>query len=317
MTTDSPRLIARPLQGDRDFWRIRDLLIETYPITPHGFNWDIRRWEGQRFYNPDPALDPRWEQHVFLWETEHGRLVAAAHPEDEGDVYLDIHPAFRYAEDQMLEWAEGHLARPSPNGTGRRLVTYVYEYDVYRQELLRARHYQRLDDWGTLRWLRLGRQSLPLPVLPTDYTLRATRPDHADDQRIADLLNTAFGRDFHTAAEYATFTRLAPSFVRGLDLVAVAPDGSFSAYVGIPYDQVNRRAIFEPVCTHPNHRRRGLALALMHEGLHRLRSIGAREVTVDTGSMDPANRLYDSVGFAERYTGYYWRLELPCTTPWR
>jgi ribosomal protein S18 acetylase RimI-like enzyme len=77
--------------------------------------------------------------------------------------------------------------------------------------------------------------------------------------------------------------------------------------VGIPYDQVNRRAIFEPVCTHPDHRRRGLALALMHEGLHRLRAMGAREVTVDTGSMEAANRLYDSVGFTERYKGYYWR----------
>ena len=39
----------------------------------------------------------------------------------------------------------------------------------------------------------------------------------------------------------------------------VAPDGSFAAYVGIPYDEANRRGIYEPVCTHPDHQRQGLA----------------------------------------------------------
>ncbi len=37
-----PPLIARPFRDDTDFWRVRDLLIATYPITPTQFNWDIR-----------------------------------------------------------------------------------------------------------------------------------------------------------------------------------------------------------------------------------------------------------------------------------
>jgi ribosomal protein S18 acetylase RimI-like enzyme len=295
------------MKGDQDFWRIRELIIETYPITARGFNWEVRRWDGQRFYNADPGLKPGWQEQVQLWETEHGRLVAAVHPEDGGDAHLEVHPDFRYIEEVMFAWAEEHLSQPNPDGTGRRITTYVYEYDVYRQELLRARDYQRTDYWGQTRYLRLGHQPLPRPVVAEGYTLRATRPEPDDDHRIADLLNAAFGRDFHNAAEFQTFTRLAPSFVRALDLVAEAPDGSFAAYVGIPYDQVNQRAIFEPVCTHPDHRRRGLALALMHEGLLRLRAMGALEVTVDTGSMEAANRLYDSVGFTERHKGSYWR----------
>jgi ribosomal protein S18 acetylase RimI-like enzyme len=139
------------------------------------------------------------------------------------------------------------------------------------------------------------------------YTLRTTRPeDPAECQRMADLLNAAFGRDFHNAAEYHDFCRLAPSFRQDLDLVAVAPDGSFAAYVGIPYDDVNRRGIFEPVCTHPDHRRLGLAQALMQEGLRRLKALGAVDATVDTGNVLPANQLYDSLGFTEAYRGYAW-----------
>jgi GNAT superfamily N-acetyltransferase len=128
-----------------------------------------------------------------------------------------------------------------------------------------------------------------------------------DCQRIADLLNAAFGRTFHNAAEYRNFTRHAPCFRRELDLVVEAPDGTLAAYVGIPYDPVNRCGIFEPVCTHPDHRRRGLAAALMQEGLRRLRAIGAVEATVDTGDRIPANRFYDSLGFTEAYRGFTWR----------
>jgi len=65
-----------------------------------------------------------------------------------------------------------------------------------------------------------------------------------------------------------------------LDLVAVAPDGTLAAYVGMPYDASNRLGSFEPVCTHPDHRRRRLACVLMLEGIRRLRSIGAIEAMV-------------------------------------
>ncbi len=87
----------------------------------------------------------------------------------------------------------------------------------------------------------------------------------------------------------------------------MAPNGAFAAYVGIPYDRANQMGIFEPVCTHPEHHRRGLARALMREGLLRLRALGAQYAMVDTGDMAPANQLYDAMGFSEMYRGTYWK----------
>ena len=100
-----------------------------------------------------------------------------------------------------------------------------------------------------------------------------------------------------------------PSFRCELDLVAVAPDGTFAAYVGIPYDEANRLGIFEPVCTHPDHLRRGLARALMTEGLLRLWAMGAQEAIVGTGDMVAANGLYTGMGFTEAYRNWIWRKE--------
>lgn len=300
--------ISRPLCGDEDFWRVQNLLIETYPITALGFNWDIRRWEGKRFYDAIPAWDPDFPPRVRLWEIEEGQLVGVVNPEGTGDAYLQLHPEYRHLEDEMMAWAEEHLAAPTEDVSRRQLYIEAYEYDELRQQVLEQRCYEKTEHYGFTRRLRFTDQPVARPTIVEGYTLRATRADDSsDDQRIADLLNAAFNRDFHNAIEYHNFTKFAPSFRRELDLVAIAPDGSFAAYVGIPYDETNRRGIFEPVCTHPDHRRRGLGKALMLEGLHRLKVRGALDATVGTGSMIPANRLYDSIGFTEKVRAYVWR----------
>ncbi len=287
---------------------MRDLLIETFPITPIGFNWDVRRLDGKRFYDADADANRLLARPVQLWETSAGRLVGYVLAEGAGDAHMQVHPDYRHLEDDMLAWAEAHLAAPGAGDSARSLEVYVYEYDALRQRLLAARGFAKTESWGMIRHLRLGQQPLPQPSLAAGYTLRPTRPDDmADCQRIADLLNAAFRRNFHNAAEFYNFARRAPCFRPELDLVAVASDGTFAAYVAAPYDEANHYGIFEPVCTHPDHQRRGLAQALMHEALLRLRALGAVDVTVDTGDMTPANRLYDSLGFTEAYRGWAWQ----------
>ena len=309
---------SRPVRPE-DYWPIHRLIGETIPITPLGFNGDIRRWEGKRFYDKNPAGNPDWYKNSRLWQRPSGQPVAVIHPDSPGYPALLIHPDHRRLEQEMIAWAEEHLAKPLQEGKpiqegkplqeGRSEIQfYVYDYDVQRQRLLEDRGYQKTTSGGAIRRLRFGQQVLVQPALAEGYCLRTTNPeDDADAQQIADLLNAAFNRDFHNAAEYQNFARQAPSFRADLDLVAIAPDGAFAAYVGIPYDQANQLGIFEPVCTHPDHRRKGLAGALMREGLCRLQALGAHYAMVDTGDMVPANRLYDTIGFSEVHRGFYWR----------
>ena len=294
-----------------DYERIRDLLVQTQAITPPGFNWDIRRWEGKCWYNPQVDGNPDWHKNSQLWETDAGQLVGLVHPDGIGFPYIEIHPDYRHLEAEMIAWAESHLTEPKADDTGRQLQFFVFEYDVHRQRILEERGYQKMTYGGVIRHLRLGQQPLAKPNLAEGYTLRSTDPENGRDaQQIADLLNASFNRTFHNALEYQQFTRRATCFHSELDLVAVAPDGRFAAYVGIPYDDYNKRGIFEPVCTHPDHRQKGLAKALMQEGLHRLKAWGAIDVVVETGDMIPANLLYNSLGFTEMYKGNYWLREI-------
>jgi ribosomal protein S18 acetylase RimI-like enzyme len=74
---------------------------------------------------------------------------------------------------------------------------------------------------------------------------------------------------------------------------------------------MNRLAVVEPVCTHPEHRRRGLAETLIREGLERARRAGATQACVDTGSGEAANRLYADVGFGEVFVERAWEWRGP------
>ena len=284
----------RPLRDDADVQRIRALLAESVCLGPPGLNWDVRQWDGWRWYDEDVRWNPAWQEQVHLWEAD-GTLLGAAMRAGQNLAALHVHPAHRESEPEMLAWAEGALAGRREDGM-HVLGLNALDGDEARLTLLRARGYEELPYASILRRHPLA-EIAPRRPLADGYTLRTTRAEDADGQRIADLLNAAFQRDFHNAAEWVSFTRHAPCFRADLDLVAVAPDGSFAAYVGIPYDDANRRGIFEPVCTHPAHQRRGLARTLMIEGLHRLRALGAAGATVETGEGMAANRLYAAVGF--------------------
>jgi len=308
MTGERHPIRTRMAQGDDDYWAVHRLLVETVPLTRPGFNWDIRRWEGRRFYDARPGGNPEWSERCRLWETADGQIVGAAFSEGRSSIALQVHPDYRHLETEMIAWSEENLGGLVDDGPQQQVHVFAYDYDSFRLNLLDDRGYEETPYTGVVRRLLLKEANPPAIAVAPGYAMRITNPDDPDDcQRIADLLNAAFERDFHNAEEYQQFTRQAPSFRTDLDLVAVAPDGSFAAYVGVPTDEVNGRGIFEPVCTHPAHRQKGLAQSLMFEGLQRLMALGAVDVTVETGDGVPANKLYDSIGFTEIHHGVYWR----------
>lgn len=310
MTAPNPSatFTVRPYDFDRDFWPVRNLLSETFPITGLGFNWEVRHWDGNHYHDSDPVTAGSWRGKITVWEDADGRLVGAAH--DAGTLgypQLQIHPDYRAElEPDMIAWSEDHLAGTTEDGQRFAAFT-VYEYDFPRRSLLEARGYEKTPDSWVHRRMVLGERPLPPMALAAGYTLRTLDPADPDAcDRLAALLNAAFNRTFHQGADVARFGRHAPCFRQDLHLVAVAPDGSFAAHVGTIYDEPNRRALYEPVCTHPDHRRHGLAQSLMREGMRRVQALGGRQITVETGDAVPANRLYESLGFTEAYQAYLW-----------
>jgi GNAT superfamily N-acetyltransferase len=252
------------------------------------------------------ATDERMAESIGIWETAEGRVVGVVHPEGRGDAYLEVDPEFPDIEPEMVAWAEEHLARPS--GNERSIEFWVSDEDGRRRRLLEGCGYTPDHEGGWMRCLAFDRvPAFELPALAEPYRLRPTDPSDADCSRMADLLNAGFGRTVHSAAEIRNFVDRSPSFEHALNLVAAAPDGSFAATVGLTYDAANRHGLIEPVCTHPDHRRRGLAHVLLLRGLRRLQERGALTASLDTGDGEGANALYIGAGFVEGHHFRAWR----------
>jgi mycothiol synthase len=136
----------------------------------------------------------------------------------------------------------------------------------------------------------------PRRRLPAGYRIRPVAGLAEIGARV-EVHRSAFAPSRMSVGKYERLTEL-PNYRFEDDLIVEGPDGSFAAFAMAWWDPVAEVGQFEPVGTHPEHRRLGLAGALLDHALRRYAALGARLVQVYS---DPANvaaeALYPSVGF--------------------
>jgi ribosomal protein S18 acetylase RimI-like enzyme len=92
-----------------------------------------------------------------------------------------------------------------------------------------------------------------------------------------------------------------PDFRDDLVPIVAAPDGALAAYCMSWWDPRSASVEIEPLGTHPDFRRRGLARAIVHEVLRRAWALRAASVLVWGTSGNPeAKALYESAGLRSR-----------------
>ena len=112
----------------------------------------------------------------------------------------------------------------------------------------------------------------PSRSLPEGYRLRTVEP--ADLEARVELHRVVWEPSRVTVESFSKLQTVWP-YRADLDCVVEAPDGSLVAYCLAWLDDANRVGELEPVGTHPDYRRRGLASAVCLFALHRLQEEGA------------------------------------------
>lgn len=292
------RIHSRGYRREDDLRQLHRLLLDAFELNQTMHTWWIERFESGLYFLPGD-----WTAGLGLWFDE-TTLVGAVHPRSgvPQEAHIQIHPHYRNLEEEMVAWIEATLRRQA-QGHMTTISFWVYEYDALRQRLLEAQGYEPTDQCRYERWRSLA-APLPDVPLPDGYHVRAL--DQAGDaDRMAHALNAAFDRTFHTGAYYRQ-VQAAPSYRRDLDVAAIARDGSIAAFATAWYHHTNRIGAFEPVGTHPHHRRKGLAKRVVVEGMRRLQTLGATRVNVGTGMNPVANRFYISLGFTDYQKSVEW-----------
>jgi len=163
--------------------------------------------------------------------------------------------------------------------------TLVRDDDDATQQLLRASGFEPGDDRSGETWMDPGDRR-PTPPLPDGFAL---------------VDRSGSGGGVHPMAARngpAVEARLneAPLYDPALDLAILAPNGAVAAYGLFWFDPVTRVGLVEPMRTEDAWQRRGLARALLLNGLDRLAGRGATRLKVGY-STAAARNLYLGAGF--------------------
>jgi ribosomal protein S18 acetylase RimI-like enzyme len=249
---------------------------------------------------------------VRLWFDDAGGHVAFVWTRND-QIEVMIRVDHRELEQQVLRLAEaGFVQSLGANEAGsdeRSLHCWSYEQDHVRNAMLQAFGYQRVED-EFLACHRLAVTDAPSPrPLPPGYTVRGFAGESEIQSRV-DAHRSAFHPSKMTVDKHRK-VMASPTYRQALDLVCAAPDGAIAACSIVWFDEVNRVGIFEPVGCHADHQRKGLASAVMIEGLRRIHALGGTVAHVMSHGEDSAGALtYRSLGFEVIGRLYQWRKEI-------
>jgi ribosomal protein S18 acetylase RimI-like enzyme len=200
----------------------------------------------------------------------------------------------------MLDFAEDRLRNRERN----LLAIPIYDHDEGFQAVVRARGYQRNDQYTLWDSVYTVREDLPKPRLPAGYRLQSMADDNDLERR-----RKAFGlgfdhldpKDWPSLLSNQELQK-APDYRPELDLYVVAPDGAFVSFCIAWWDERNRIASLEPVGTVAEYRRQGLARAVVLEAIRRVAARGVERVFVGSNQA-----FYLSIGFALAYAAHHWK----------
>jgi len=305
---------------DSDFIRVRDFLARTYTLFDAPVNWGIERWNYARYFvapmlgaygtedgTPQGSLDAIkiWEEHTAIWEADEEIVGVATieHPDithpGYGEIFVQRHPDHLPLLDEMLAYGEERFAHPDIGGSW----VFVWEDDKPLIEVLERRGYVRNEKRSSSH-LEYTISDVPKPAFPNGFVVK-TMAEGGDVDKRREIFGRSFNhedpREWPSRFSYEELMR-APDYAPENDLIAVAPDGTYAACALVWPDRVNRVGHLEPLGTHPGYRKRGLARALLLDGLHRLRAMGMETMPM-TGGFDP---FYESFGFRKLRTGHMW-----------
>ncbi|MFI1395930.1 GNAT family N-acetyltransferase [Streptomyces sp. NPDC020681] len=262
---------------------MQDLTARVFPATGY-------RHVGDLAWNWCLSLDRADEHPTATW-THKGRTLAWGWLELPDTLMLQVDPSHHELVDDVLDWAE----QAAPGA----LRVEVAETEPHLATTLERRGYTRAVDDPFMTLMSRPLTGLPdVPSLPAGYMIRAQQ-DHIDVAGRAAAHRAAFGSTRVTTERHARMRKAWP-YRPDFDLIVVSPTGDAVAYCQGWYDEANDVGVFEPVGTHPEHRRLGLARAVCTAVLHAFADAGGHRATVccrGDAAYPVPKQLYESMGF--------------------
>lgn len=246
---------------------------------------------------------PKGQESIRLWEDASGMLVGFTLVEG-SNIAFDISSQVPFEDlaRHMIDWMVNKLASTGESSAlVGELETGCREEDTQRSALLEQQGFIA-QPVRTLHFIRRLNESISTPHLPEGFLIRPIVGEE-EAEALVELHHDAHGTENMTV-EFRLSMMRTPEYDRELDLVAVSPKGQLAANVMCHYSSEENRlcnqkvGYTDPVATHPDFQRKGLANALLLAGFSRLKERGIDFSKVSTwGENNGMIRTAESVGY--------------------
>lgn len=288
--------VKRAYAGETDLQRMEQLLANAYASTLLRVG-DVS-WLSREHTHRELSLD------IQLVEDSAGQLVAWAYFRPNGEFNVFVTPETADADDGslldgLLDFVE-QAWRASVAAGDPPVTLNTYCIDPSRSSLdrsLAATLPQRgfvLDDSGSSATLVGSLGQVAEPSLPPGYHFDWVRTPALRVGRV-EAHRAAFAPSDLSTKKYERVQR-AWAYRPELDRLVVTDAGEVVAFCTAWLDAQNASGLLEPVGTHPDHQRRGLARAVCLDACRALRAAGARTGQVGF-STQAGFATYSSLGF--------------------
>lgn len=262
-----------------------------------GFMLD--RWETQ--FSPERLAD-KSHHNALVFKDDQLSAVIACEGDDEFHL-LQIGPDFEIFK-AMFHWV-------SHTQSGHSFSIWIAADNTWQQEQLQTLGAHLADGRCCNRRMQLSK-NVPVVQLPEPYRLidiDIRNPKRAQQQ-------AAIDQDcFPWAQSNVQFVQQLlhmPTYPKAIHKGVVNKQNELVAFSILWPDAINQMAVFEPVATIKQHRRKGIAKALMNAMIRQAFTQGMRTFSVGSYS-DEAHATYESVGFSNFTYSNEWRVE-PCSS---
>lgn len=209
------------------------------------------------------------------------------------------HPEYHASlHKEILAWADGRAQAVigTPYERSAWFVN-VFSGQESRKKDLEALGFACQSDVGEDSWSKVFMKLSPEQKLyepPAGFTVRLL---NGDVEKYVELHQSVF-ESKNMTIEWRRRTLQSPLYRPELDMVVESSQGELAAFCICWFNEKISAGQVEPLGVHKNYRQMGLGKVALSHGVNRLRSLGAKEIFVETDNYrDAAFQLYQSYGF--------------------
>ena len=294
------KITTKQFQLLTDINLVWDFMVETY-------DWKNDCGRAAPFF--EYAITSSWMDTSYsfldrLW-FDGDKVVAFVYYENPvTDIYFNVRKGYEFLADELVDYAISNM----PHFGGEQQFV-LFDGQQFIKDAAAKRGFKQVYEWDELVFDFKNELNYELPE-----GYHFVEPKNIDIVKCSKLCWYGFGHGergdfadwdkYDDSLDWTPANRIlspSPHDTSQYNIVIADMNEEYVCFSGMWWVSQNQLAYMEPLCTHPDHRKKGLASAALSLHYKRMKALGATHMT---GGGDP---FYQKLGYEKGYHCTIWR----------